>query len=278
MSEKEFDYLLKNEGNVWEKFIRGEIELDSSEVKILTKVEPWVIFLKDSLCEDFDVIESIADTANRSLYEKYKIKLDSWPMSTAVFLKTFESICTMLKSKESNYSNYAINFMNRFIVSFNSNINDEDEKNGNFMIYLRHIGGDTAKDTFIDPTDTPLTRVADWNKENLVSKIDDGVMKKQPELTRKMSLLAVEYINKINIKLANNEVIFPMFINYYDSIITVCKLVRKDRDLPKLEVNLGLLRIIIKEGPDGRDVIELKPDIAGKLNIKDDKLATSSNE
>ena len=278
MSEKEFDYLLKNEGNVWEKFIRGEIELDSSEVKILTKAEPWVIFLKDSLCEDFDVIESIGDTANRSLYEKYKIKLDSWPMSTAVFLKTFESICAMLKSKESNYSNYAINFMNRFIVSFNSNINDEDEKNGNFMIYLRHIGGDTAKDTFIDPTDTPLTRVADWNKENLVSKIDDGVMKKQPELTRKMSLLAVEYINKINIKLANNEVIFPMFINYYDSIITVCKLVRKDRDLPKLEVNLGLLRIIIKEGPDGRDVIELKPDIAGKLNIKDDKLATSSNE
>ena len=262
MSEKNFDYLLKNEGNVWEKFIRGEIELDSSEVKIL----------------NFDVIESIADTANRSLYEKYKIKLDSWPMSTAVFLKTFESICAMLKSKESNYSNYAINFMNRFIVSFNSNINDEDEKNGNFMIYLRHIGGDTAKDTFIDPTDTPLTRVADWNKENLVSKIDDGVMKKQPELTRKMSLLAVEYINKINIKLANNEVIFPMFINYYDSIITVCKLVRKDRDLPKLEVNLGLLRIIIKEGPDGRDVIELKPDIAGKLNIKDDKLATSSNE
>lgn len=278
MSEKNFDYLLKNEGNVWEKFIRGEIELDSSEVKILTKAEPWVIFLKDSLCEDFDVIESIADTANRSLYEKYKIKLDSWPMSTAVFLKTFESICAMLKSKESNYSNYAINFMNRFIVSFNSNINDEDEKNGNFMIYLRHIGGDTAKDTFIDPTDTPLTRVADWNKENLVSKIDDGVMKKQPELTRKMSLLAVEYINKINIKLANNEVIFPIFINYYDSIITVCKLVRKDRDLPKLEVNLGLLRIIIKEGPDGRDVIELKPDIAGKLNIKDDKLATSSNE
>ena len=278
MSEKEFDYLLKNEGNVWEKFIRGEIELDSSEVKILTKAEPWVIFLKDSLCEDFDVIESIADTANRSLYEKYKIKLDSWPMSTAVFLKTFESICAMLKSKESNYSNYAINFMNRFIVSFNSNINDEDEKNGNFMIYIRHIGGDTAKDTFIDPTDTPLTRVADWNKENLVSKIDDGVMKKQPELTRKMSLLAVEYINKINIKLANNEVIFPLFINYYDSIITVCKLVRKDRDLPKLEVNLGLLRIIIKEGPDGRDVIELKPDIAGKLNIKDDKLATSSNE
>lgn len=278
MSEKNFDYLLKNEGNVWEKFIRGEIELDSSEVKILTKAEPWVIFLKDSLCEDFDVIESIADTANRSLYEKYKIKLDSWPMSTAVFLKTFESICAMLKSKESNYSNYAINFMNRFIVSFNSNINDEDEKNGNFMIYLRHIGGDTAKDVYIDPTDTPLTRVADWNKENLVSKIDDGVMKKQPELTRKMSLLAVEYINKINIKLANNEVIFPMFINYYDSIITVCKLVRKDRDLPKLEVNLGLLRIIIKEGPDGRDAIELKPDIAGKLNIKDDKLATSSNE
>lgn len=276
--EKEFDYLLKNEGGVWEKFIRGEIELNSAEVKILTKAEPWVIFLKDSLCEDFDIIENIADTANRTLYEKYKIKLDSWPMSTAVFLKTFESICAMLKSKESNYSNYAINFMNRFVISFNSNVNDEDEKNGNFMIYIRHIGGDTVKDTFIDPTDTPLTRVADWNKENLVSKIDDGVMKKQPELTRKMSLLAVEYINKINIKLANNEVIFPMFINYYDSIITVCKLARRDKDLPKLEVNLGLLRVIIKEGPDGRDVIELKPDIAGKLNIKDDKLATSSNE
>ena len=279
MSDKEFEYLLKNEGNIWEKYIKGEVELESGEIKLLTKAEPWVIFVKDSLCEDYDIIESIADTANRALYEKYKIKIDSWPMSTAVFLKTFESICAMLKSKEQNYSEYAINFMNRFVISFNSNLNDEDEKNGNFMIYLRHIGGETVKDTFIDPTDTPLTRVADWNKDNLISKIDDGgIMKKQPELTRKMSLLAVDYINKINIKLANNEVIFPMFINFYDSIITVCKLVRKDRDLPKLEVNLGLLRVVVKEGPDGRDIIELKPDIAGKLNIKDDKLASSASE
>ena len=278
MADKEFEYLLKNEDGLWEKYIRGDVELDSGEVKILTKAEPWVVFMKDSLCEDFDIIESIADTANRTLYEKYKIKIDSWALSTAIFLKTFESICVMLKSKEKDYSSYAVNFMNRFIVSFNSNINDEDEKTGNFMIYLRHVGGDTVKDTFVDPTDTPLTRVSDWNKDNLISKIDDGVAKKQPELTRKMSLLAVDYINKINIKLANNEVIFPMFINYYDSIITVCKLVRKDRDLPKLEVNLGLLRVVVKEGPDGRDIIELKPDIAGKLNIKDDKLASSASE
>lgn len=278
MADNEFEYLLKNEDGLWEKYIRGDVELDSGEVKILTKAEPWVVFMKDSLCEDFDIIESIADTANRALYEKYKIKIDSWALSTAIFLKTFESICTMLKSKEKDYSSYAVNFMNRFIVSFNSNINDEDEKTGNFMIYLRHVGGDTVKDTFVDPTDTPLTRVSDWNKDNLISKIDDGIVKKQPELTRKMSLLAVDYINKINIKLANNEVIFPMFINYYDSIITVCKLVRKDRDLPKLEVNLGLLRVVVKEGPDGRDIIELKPDIAGKLNIKDDKLASSASE
>ena len=278
MADKEFEYLLKNEDGLWEKYICGDVELDGGEVKILTKAEPWVIFMKDSLCEDFDIIESIADTANRTLYEKYKIKIDSWALSTAIFLKTFESICVMLKSKEKDYSSYAVNFMNRFIVSFNSNINDEDEKTGNFMIYLRHVGGDTVKDTFVDPTDTPLTRVSDWNKDNLISKIDDGVAKKQPELTRKMSMLAVDYINKINIKLANNEVIFPMFINFYDSIITVCKLVRKDRDLPKLEVNLGLLRVVVKEGPDGRDIIELKPDIAGKLNIKDDKLASSASE
>ena len=224
MADKEFEYLLKNEDGLWEKYIRGDVELDSGEVKILTKAEPWVVFMKDSLCEDFDLIESIADTANRALYEKYKIKIDSWALSTAIFLKTFESICTMLKSKEKDYSSYAVNFMNRFIVSFNSNINDEDEKTGNFMIYLRHVGGDTVKDTFVDPTDTPLTRVSDWNKDNLISKIDDGIVKKQPELTRKMSLLAVDYINKINIKLANNEVIFPMFINFYDAVITVCKL------------------------------------------------------
>ena len=278
MADKEFEYLLKNEDGLWEKYICGDVELDCGEVKILTKAEPWVIFMKDSLCEDFDIIESIADTANRTLYEKYKIKIDSWALSTAIFLKTFESICVMLKSKEKDYSSYAVNFMNRFIVSFNSNINDEDEKTGNFMIYLRHVGGDTVKDTFVDPTDTPLTRVSDWNKDNLISKIDDGVVKKQPELTRKMSLLAVDYINKINIKLANNEVIFPMFINFYDSVITVCKLARKDRDLPKLEVNLGLLRVVVKEGPDARDIIELKPDIAGKLNIKDDKLASSASE
>ena len=160
-NNNDFDYLLKNKDGLWESYIRGDVELDSGEVKILAKNEPWVVFLKDSLCEDFDIIESIADTANRALYEKYKIKIDSWALSTAIFLKTFESICAMLKSKEANYSSFAVNFMNRFIVSFNSNLNDEDEKNGNFMIYLRHIGGETVKNAFVDPTDTILTRLAD---------------------------------------------------------------------------------------------------------------------
>ena len=47
MADKEFEYLLKNEDGLWEKYIRGDVELDSGEVKILTKAEPWVVFMKE---------------------------------------------------------------------------------------------------------------------------------------------------------------------------------------------------------------------------------------
>ena len=57
-NNNDFDYLLKNKDGLWESYIRGDVELDSGEVKILAKNEPWVVFLKDSLCEDFDIIES----------------------------------------------------------------------------------------------------------------------------------------------------------------------------------------------------------------------------
>ena len=38
MSDKEFEYLLKNEGNIWEKYIKGEVELESGEIKLSTKL------------------------------------------------------------------------------------------------------------------------------------------------------------------------------------------------------------------------------------------------
>ena len=229
----------------------------------------WLVYFNTNICEDFDIIQKIADVSTSALYDKFNVKIDDWRLITAAFLKIFETFMQHLVSMEKDHSEFEINLANRLLIGFNNNENDDDEKTGNFMVFMRHLKESPKLDGISDPTISNIERCVQWNTENIIEN---------PELIRKMTVDAVKNLNNIEIQVANNELIMPIFITFYESIITVLKLERRDRDSYEIIVNLGWFMMIAQEGEDGRDNYFIRPDIGSKLFLKNDSGASSAVE
>ena len=241
-------------------------EVNEKEGKTLTK---WELYFNSNICEDFDIIQNIAETANRIYHEKFNISINDWKLTTATFLKTFETFMQALVTMEKDHSEFEINLANRFAIGFNNNENDDDEKQGNFMVYMKHLREAPKTSGFVDPTVSSIEKTVQWNTENVIE---------QPELIRKITVDTVKNLDSIEIQIANNELIMPLFITFYECIITVLKLLRRDADAYEIQVNLGWFIVIAQESEDGRDNYFIRPDIGSKLYLKNDSGASANNE
>ena len=147
--------------------------------------ERWVRYYYDNIYEDEEDIQMISETAMATIRERFHIVLTDHRLTTAAFLKIFEGFIEKLKSLQKEYDNFSINLANRLAIGFTNNDNDEDEKSGNFMLFIQHLRESTKTEIVDDPTVTNIERTVQWNAENIVE---------QPELIRSLTIEAVKYL------------------------------------------------------------------------------------
>jgi hypothetical protein len=231
--------------------------------------ERWLRYYYDNIYEDEEDIQMISETAIATIRERFHIVLPDHRLATSAFLRIFEGFIEKLKSLQKEYDNFQINLANRLAIGFTNNENEDDEKSGNFMLFIQHLREATKTETVNDPTISNIERAVQWNAENIVE---------QPELIRALTIEAVKYLRDIDIQLANNEIIMPVFITYYECIINYLKIHRREADLFELQLNYSWFFIGAREGEDGRDTIFIRPSINGKLSLKSDISASSKSE
>ena len=245
------------------------VELIAEDEQGTKESERWIRYYYDNIYEDEEDIQMISETANSVIRERFHITLTDHRLTTAAFLKIFESFIDKLKTFQKDYDNFQINLANRLAIGFTNNENDEDEKVGNYMIFMQHLREATKVQSVDDPTITNIERTVQWNAENVVEN---------PELIRTITIEAVKYLRDIDIQLANNEIIMPIFITYYECIINYLKIHRREADLFEMQLNYSWFFIGAREGEDGRDSIFIRPSINGKLSLKSDLGASSKDE
>lgn len=231
--------------------------------------ERWLRYYYDNIYEDEEDIQMIAETAIAVIRERFHIVLTDHRIATSAFLRIFEGFIDKLKNLQKDYDNFQINLANRLAIGFTNNDNDEDEKSGNYMLFIKHLREATKTESINDPTISNIERAVQWNAENIID---------QPELIRALTIEAVKYLRDIDIQLANNEIIMPVFITYYECIINYLKIHRREDDLFELQLNYSWFFIGAREGEDGRDTIFIRPSINGKLSLKSDITASSKSE
>lgn len=233
-------------------------------------MEKWLAYYEESIHEDKEEIRDIAETASAVIRERFNIPIEGHELTTVCFLKIFETFLKKLVSLEDQYDSFEINLANRLLIGFTNNLDQDNEKAGNFMVYMKHLHESIKTENQDDPTVTNIERIVQWNAENIIEN---------PSLIRSMTIDAVKALKDVDIQLANNEIIMPIFIIFYESIINYIKIRRREKDEFELSVNLIWFEAICREGEeDGKDEFTLIPSIASKLLLKNDSKANREDD
>lgn len=218
--------------------------------------------------DDKEDIIKVGETSAAIFYDRFKITIGSPEMYVTIWSVIFESILDKLVTLERTYSDFQLDIAQRLSVGFTSSDNEDDEKVGNFMVFIDHIGV-KPDDAEYDPTVPSKEKVVQWNMENIIEK---------PKIMQEISTEAVKKLKDYDIQLGNPEFVFPLFIVFYETLVNYVKIRKHEVDEYEYEINSIWFSIGAREGEDGLDEVYIRPTIASKLALKNDAVASSKYE
>lgn len=244
--------------------------------------EDWQKLIKAYDSRTFENQKDIAlicDTANKVIYDRFRVNLrrpddpffSYYKMTAMIFVETFRAIIQQLLDRRATNATYNINIGNRINIGFSNSDNDEDEKNGNFCPYVKDIPHYTVKDDDdIKLDDHCKEYIRNWNQENMIQN---------PEDTLTIANRALKSLKAIDINLGSPELVFPLFVTIYESIISYLKIRRRESEDDEFMINFcNCITVDCIGQDDGVDKITIIPAIEDKLNIKSDKNGTAIYE
>ena len=244
--------------------------------------EDWQKLIKAYDSRTFENKKDIAlicDTANKVIYDRFRVNLrrpddpffSYYKMTAMIFVETFRAIIQQLLDRRATNATYNINIGNRINIGFSNSDNDEDEKNGNFCPYVKDIPHYTVKDDDDIKLDGHCKEyIRNWNQENMIQN---------PEDTLTIANRALKSLKAIDINLGSPELVFPLFVTIYESIISYLKIRRRESEDDEFMINFcNCITVDCIGQDDGVDKITIIPAIEDKLNIKSDKNGTAIYE
>lgn len=256
-------------------------EIDNEE-QVEEIPEDWQKLIKAYDSRTFENQKDIAlicDTANKVIYDRFRVNLrrpddpffSYYKMTAMIFVETFRAIIQQLLDRRATNATYNINIGNRINIGFSNSDNDEDEKNGNFCPYVKDIPHYTVKDDDDIKLDGHCKEyIRNWNQENMIQN---------PEDTLTIANRALKSLKAIDINLGSPELVFPLFVTIYESIISYLKIRRRESEDDEFMINFcNCITVDCIGQDDGVDKITIIPAIEDKLNIKSDKNGTAIYE
>lgn len=231
--------------------------------------EKYVKYFETICPEDTDDVITVCEIASKELFSKFKMKFEDPRTLACTWSKIFDAFIKYLKECESEYSDYEINVADRLIIGYDTSNDEDDEKQGNLCIFIKHLNSDKKDDMTAEASDKAKERAVQWNTNNIIDK---------PTVLREISTKALDDLRDIEIYLGASELIMPIFIKVYEALIKFIKVKRADADLFEFTINfLSSFYITCRETEDG-DVIDITPSIMSKLALKNDTQASSKFE
>lgn len=236
----------------------------------MTKAEEY---FENIAVENRDDLAVIAEMARPEIFKNFKIKLGTNAVPIAVYALTFDCIIRYLKSLQKTKESYRMIIANRLEVGFTTSYdveeNEDLEKLGNFMFYMKHIEND--KLTEVDETEPKsVVRCTQWNESNLTTSVSD---------IKEITKMAVDKMQtELGIQQANPEIVMPVFCTIHDKVVDYMKLKRAEEDVFEYTMNMaGCYDIYARLMEDGVE-ISFKPCVYSKGFIKEDGDATTKYE
>ena len=241
--------------------------------------QKYETYYNENVIEDTEEIETICEVARKQLWERFHLKFgdvtkadpQGAKLTGSCFAIIFDAILSKLEELERTHKDYQINIADRLVIGYSTSEDDDDEKQGNFMVFLKHLENNKKIDKNFDPGLSPVQRAVEWNSVNIVTQTDT---------IREINEAAVSLLSQeIEVEIAQPELIMPIFVTIYDALVSFLKIRRNEKDEFEYEINfMNCFKIGVRENEDNLSDVYIIPNIESKLRLKSDALATSINE
>lgn len=236
-------------------------------------------FFDENVCEDQVEILTALGVSHNKLINRFKMRFNdprdetqpSLELIGATFIKIYRAIIDFLIQQRESKSSYALNIADRVVIGFETaDENDDDEKNGNFMVYINHLYKPKSNDDDIDRTLSSPELVTNWFSQEVKECVDELLT---------IAATSLRYLKAIDIALAIPQSVIACFCTVYDELVNVAKEKRREKNVYENEINfMNCFTIKAKEGENGIDEITFRPSIESKLDLKSDLEGSSKFE
>ena len=231
----------------------------------ITMSEKW---FRENVSENIPEITKIMELTNKFLSDHFNMNINKVETTAAMYTKILETICDVIVEKESEYDSFNLNVADRFNIGYTTTDNEDDEKNGNFMVYMTNIENHSNDITIDDEDDKDtITLRTEWNAANIKTQSD--IIK---EISSKSKATLGDFLN---IATQSTEFIMPIFCITHSHILKFIKQQRIEKGLKEYELNIcGMYIIGVQETDDAVEEVYYVPGIPMKLRFKNDQMAT----
>ncbi len=248
-----------------------ELEIEKNKKKKETFATRW---FKDYAVNNRDELKIVCDLTARAAEEQFRLFLKSGntEVYAVAFYATFLTILKFLKEKRSKHNYFSIVVANSINIGYTNNINDDNEKKGNFTPILEYVG--VNRNIIDDKGDTSANKTVQnfmsWKQLNT---------KKNTEYYKEIQENAFDLlIKEYHTNLRTSEAIIPLFCIFMDNISNVLKMKYReaiDTDVSEVSMNvLGLFDIFYSfNEEENQEVIDFEPKILMKVKLKSDDIS-----
>jgi hypothetical protein len=272
-----------------DKNIEQEVDIveESSTRKPVreTKASRW---FRENCVNDVDDVRRICELTARKAWDSFNIGAHSGisEVYAVVFFVAFMSILEHIASKQKTFDSYSVEIFNSINIGYVNNINDDNEKRGNFTPLLEYIG--TNQDVFREQADADEEDRLELEAiKQLVNRWKEMNPKKNVEYYKEIQDHAFKRLasDEFSLDLRISEIVLPLFCIFFDYIIAVLKLKFREAEgtgVSEVRLNiLGLFDIFYSYNPDvdenGKvigEIIDFEPNITTKMALKNDTTAS----
>lgn len=239
-------------------------------------IEPFYKHFDEICKEDREEVKSVCTAAAMTIRQNFKYAFidkdtnEFCPEVVAViFSKTYDAILDELVNLEKKNSEFNINVCGRLDIGYSNIENEDDEKEGNFMIYIRHknFSHVNSETNYDDPS--PKELCVSWSTTNI---------KDQPEILKRIAANAVEKLKRVDVIFDTSDAILPIFITVYEHLVLFIQDQRAQANEFEYSINFASCFTIGARETDNGDEIYIIPSINSKLKLKSDANASAKND
>lgn len=242
------------------------------DIKKPVKKKPYVVRWFDEYAVNNKAdLKIICDLTARIAWDQFMMEVKNNEIYAAEFYATFLSILKFIRDNQKTYSDFTIKVCNSINIGYVNNTDEDNEKVGNFMPVMEHIG---INRRLIE--ESPLSE--DKTRKDFIRWKELNI-KKEVEYYKKIQEDAYRrLIDDYRVDIRHSEGIFPLFCIFLDNIVSVLKLKFQEAqgtDVSEVSLNiLGLFDVFYSfDEENNQEIIEFQPNIRMKLALKNDEIA-----